>query len=79
MFLYAGSYTYFRSLKEYPIFDGLAGDAVLGGSFLDEDSIYDESKYERYCESHMKLSGINNKLVLNYKDNDIKFILFLVD
>lgn len=53
-----------KSITRYPILNGLAGDLVLGGSFLSKDLIEGKEKYSEYCYKKLKSSGLKNTEIM---------------
>lgn len=54
-----------NNITRYPILNGLAGDLVLGGSFLSKKLIEDKEKYEKYCYDKLKSNGLKNAEIIN--------------
>ncbi|MCY6959570.1 asparagine synthetase B family protein [Clostridium brassicae] len=74
-----------RDICRYPILNGLAGDLVLGGSFLSEKVLSSKVKYNEYCYKCLKSSGLSNINVIkklnniNLQIDDVDFIKGSID
>lgn len=67
-------YKYSQRILKYPLLDGLAGDAVIGGSFLNENILKNKDKYMKYYKHKLRASGIKNTQILKEKFQDDFFL-----
>ncbi|MEW9093561.1 MAG: hypothetical protein AB2417_00645 [Clostridiaceae bacterium] len=58
------SKAHLKDVTIYPILNGLAGDLVLGGSFLSKNLIEGEERYNEYYYRKLKSSGLKNTEII---------------